>query len=390
MALFGVPFDIMDESHIQNLLTSQVAESKIIEYKRELPGNSDSNKKEFLADVSSFANTSGGDILFGIDETGGIPTSIPGLTSGLDSEILRIESILQTGLQPRIPRIQSREIRLSSGVSVLHIRIPNSWISPHMVTFQNVSRFYSRNSAGKYQLDVSEIRNSILASESLSEKIRNFRTDRILKIIAEETPIPMERNPKVILHMIPINSFNQLSTVDFNRVSPTNSRPIYASSFSTRHNFDGLLLHSISTASGLSRSYLQIFRNGILEAVSANLVQERDGSKHIPSIRFEEELIESIQRFMNLLRIIGLDTPIILMLSLIGVKGAFMAVSRRLVGRDETYIDRDQLIAPEIIIEDYSENVQRSLHGTFDSIWNAAGWPRSINYDAQGNWVGHG
>jgi hypothetical protein len=43
------------------LVDNQVSEHKTIEYKEALLGNADGDKKEFLADVSSFANESGGD-----------------------------------------------------------------------------------------------------------------------------------------------------------------------------------------------------------------------------------------------------------------------------------------------------------------------------------------
>lgn len=54
--------DIKPED-LQNLIVNGVSESKTIEYKSELPLNTGDAKKEFLADVSSFANTSGGDII---------------------------------------------------------------------------------------------------------------------------------------------------------------------------------------------------------------------------------------------------------------------------------------------------------------------------------------
>jgi len=64
------------EEDLQSLITNGVAEGRTIDYKRDLPGNSDGDKKEFLADVSSFANTGGGDLVFGMDEAGGLPTRI--------------------------------------------------------------------------------------------------------------------------------------------------------------------------------------------------------------------------------------------------------------------------------------------------------------------------
>lgn len=65
-----IPKDIKQiiQSDIQELIDNSVPEGKTIEYKRELPKKSDKAKKEFLADVSSFANSSGGDLILGIEE----------------------------------------------------------------------------------------------------------------------------------------------------------------------------------------------------------------------------------------------------------------------------------------------------------------------------------
>lgn len=48
---------------IQSLIDNSACESKLLEYKKELKIESDSDKKEFLADISSFANCTGGDFI---------------------------------------------------------------------------------------------------------------------------------------------------------------------------------------------------------------------------------------------------------------------------------------------------------------------------------------
>ena len=42
------PLESIDEGTLQGLVSDKVAEGKTIEYKQALPGNSDSEKKEFL------------------------------------------------------------------------------------------------------------------------------------------------------------------------------------------------------------------------------------------------------------------------------------------------------------------------------------------------------
>ena len=45
-----------------------MAESRYLDYKERLPGDSDEDKRELLADVTAFANTAGGDLLYGVRE----------------------------------------------------------------------------------------------------------------------------------------------------------------------------------------------------------------------------------------------------------------------------------------------------------------------------------
>ena len=200
--------DQITEEYLQALVNNLVVERKTLEYKQALPGNSDKEKKEFLADVSSFANTSGGDLIYGIieDKKTGTPKSLDGLDSeNIDQEILRLDNIIRTGIQPRLPLVTiSPPIPLKNSKVALIIRVPKSWISPHRVTFGGHSEFYSRSSNGKYPLDVGELRVAFNLSETITERIRNFRLDRISKLLANETPVPFYTTPKTVLHLIPI------------------------------------------------------------------------------------------------------------------------------------------------------------------------------------------
>ena len=73
--------EAITEGDLQELIEDQRAERKTLEYKQTLPGGNDESKKEFLADVSSMSNVSGGHLLFGIEEQAGIPQSLCGFKS---------------------------------------------------------------------------------------------------------------------------------------------------------------------------------------------------------------------------------------------------------------------------------------------------------------------
>lgn len=137
-----------------------VPEGKTIEYKQDLKLLQDNDKKEFLYDVSSFANASGGDLIFGISENRetGLPETLAGISiTNFDEEIRKIESLIRDGIAPRLMGIEIRKYDIDSGKIILLIRIPKGWNSPHQVIFKGSDKFYTRSTNGKYKLDVFEI-----------------------------------------------------------------------------------------------------------------------------------------------------------------------------------------------------------------------------------------
>src|SRR5579871_5107315 len=108
MALLHLPLSAIDETQLSRLIQAQAAEARDIEYKRETYGNADADHAEWLADASSFANTAGGDLLIGISAKKGIPQAVSPLTGNADDEILRLEQLARSGLQPRISNLEIR------------------------------------------------------------------------------------------------------------------------------------------------------------------------------------------------------------------------------------------------------------------------------------------
>jgi hypothetical protein len=171
------------------LIAAGAAESRTIEYKRMIYGSAHADYSELLADTSSFANTSGGDLVLGMDAANGIPTTIMPLAGPLDPEILRLEQIVRGGLQPRIANIAFRPVPIQAGGSVLIIRVPRSFNPPHRITRQGSNRFWARSAAGKYEPDVTELRSLFNAAPQLAQRIRDFRS--AAKIAAGAAPVPL-------------------------------------------------------------------------------------------------------------------------------------------------------------------------------------------------------
>ena len=375
-----------------SLVANAEAESRVIEYKLILPGKIDSDKKEFLADVSSFANAAGGDIVYGMEARKGVPIQLIGLQlDNVDAEKLTLEEVIRNGIAPRIVGYSIEVVPVDGTKVAIVIRIPNSFARPHMVTFKNSSRFYSRNSGGKYQLDVSELRSAFSVSVTFAERARQFRIDRLARLVAQEGPVKLKRPPIAMLHLVPATAFDAGSTVDISPLLGQSDRlcPMKSHNYhSPRYNFDGLLASDVSHRAAVS--YVQLFRNGIIEATLSDLNDDDELERKLLATNWlEEGLIEALPIYIGAQRDVGVQAPIFLMITLSGVLGYVLSVKASLRHRfNQVPIDRDQLNVPELLLEDLTKDSAEVLRPVFDAIWNAAAWPRCLNYDQNGNWTG--
>jgi predicted HTH transcriptional regulator len=202
-----LPLDQVRQRHLQSLIDAKAAETVTIEYKRETYGGNYDARAEFLADVSSFANTSGGDLVIGIDAKDGVPIAFTPLTGNVDAELLRLDQMAQTGLEPRIQKLQMCAVQIDGG-SVLIIRSTRSYNAPHRVIFKGKNRFLARSSARKYEPNVDELRAMFTLAPQLAERMRDFRLERIARIAAGDTPVRLLDEGSLVLHVVPFSAFD--------------------------------------------------------------------------------------------------------------------------------------------------------------------------------------
>lgn len=362
-----------------------------MDFKRDLPGSTDRDRNELRADVTSFANAGGGDLIFGVDEAGGLATAVPGLPGvDADAEIRRIESVIQTGIDPRVPGFESRAIQIPGKGAVIVVRAPKSWRGPHLVKINDTFRMFGRNSKGKYPFDATEIRSAFALSEELPERIQRWRDDRLAKVIGGDTPVPIEGSARLIIHLLPLSSFGgnvEFSAGELGKQKLT-FHPPGASSFDYRINIDGVLTFSGSQGEPRRHeAYCQIFRSGRVEVVSTEMVEVREAGPTLWSGWLERTLIESSASYLRGMKDLGVQLPIVVLVALSGVKDALFAVDPSL-GRRTRTIDRDLVILPDVLVDTYGLDMATVLRPICDAVWNSAGWERSLYYDENGKWNG--
>jgi hypothetical protein len=343
----------------------------------------------------------GGDILFGVTEVResnkptGVPESIEGLAGvNSDSEMRRLDNILSDGLQPRIQGLQYRWIEGATAGPVLIIRVPRSWAGPHMVVFQQSGRFYARNAAGKYPLDVFELRQSFLGSGSIADRAREFRAERVGRLLAGESPAPLNGDRLFCLHFIPHASMVGGVEVDILRAANESEavRP-FCSEYSPSHTFnlDGLLTYRPAAQEPAVNSYLQLYRNGIVESATISMVRHREGyGLSVPSLALAQQLGAFLDRTRALMKLLDVSPPASLFVSALNVRGVLLGVSERLTFyggmNNPNPFDRDHMLMREVTLMDWEGASFDLLKPLLNELWQASGLPRCFDYNDAGEW----
>jgi len=228
----------------------------------------------------------------------------------------------------------------------------------------------------------------------MADRLRNFRLERINRLVSGGGPIGLTSEHLMVLHLLPLCSARpdvRLGTADFERViGAAQPQPPGSRSYGSSFNMDGLLV-SPNWGVGAYHGYVQLFRNGFLEAVESQTLnpKEQFGSI-IPSIAWERYIVEAFPTYVRALQTLNLPPPYVAGISLLGMRGFAMAVEPGHWGGGGRLVDRDHLITDEILIESVSESSGRVLRPLFDQIWNGCGWPQSLNYDKNGDWAPRG
>lgn len=223
--------------------------------------------------------------------------------------------------------------------------------------------------------------------EASSFARQNFRDERIRKIIAGETSIEPDGKPRAILHIIPAKAFDprvrfELASL---QLETDRLRPIKGDTWKPKFEADGLV--TLALHEGKVHSYLKLFNSGIAEAASASLLTRVDKRPLISSADFEAELFEVLLKVRSIQKELGVEPPLFVLLSLIGVKGYSMGYKRERYEFDGHPIEEENLLVPETVIESYDEDVDKVMRPVFDAVWRACGCPGSPNFDENDKWA---
>jgi len=153
-------------AEIQALIDNSVAESIHLDYKgsEALVGKT----SEIAKDVSAFANSDGGIIIYGVREEGRLPKSID---QGVDHKKRTrewLEQVIQSNVSPIIDDLRIYQIPLNDSNSLYVIQVARSVRAPHQE--RESKRYYKRynfKSAPMEDYEINDIRNRATVHPSL-------------------------------------------------------------------------------------------------------------------------------------------------------------------------------------------------------------------------------
>jgi len=175
----------LTEETLRKFLSLGVPEGLYLDYKEGLSGTSEKDaKREFLKDVTAFANAAGGHLFLGVKEPSegvSVESQLVGLDNG-DAVAQDLERLASTAIDPRIPGLRIVRVPLANGRSCVAIHIPPSLSRPHMVNYAGHRSFYVRHSESSFPMTTHEVREAVLTSSSAEARARLFVERRLLEV----------------------------------------------------------------------------------------------------------------------------------------------------------------------------------------------------------------
>lgn len=280
----------LTEDDIMQLIYSKVEESNSLDFKRsESLSLTDGKKNEISKDVAAFANSSGGYIVYGIEEKDHVASGL----SFVDGNIITkewLEQIIQSRITRKIENVKIIPIRFEGDISktVYVMKIPDSPSKPHQ---SSDKKYYRRYEFCAVPMEEYEVQNMYNLKNKCILKVSNVLTHKKyiykdpiyyfnFEFLVKNIGTSISERFKIVMNVkyddihvkcqTHLNSPNVCSPEDgIVQVSFTNENPIFPDEVVSLGSFDlgfhkDLVLHMYKNET----MYLKLYYEGGLEEKS--------------------------------------------------------------------------------------------------------------------------
>ncbi len=211
------PTTLNEINHL--FIEGRIQENIHLDYKAS-PALSLNKRDEIAKDVSAFANSDGGLIIYGVKEKDNFPA---GIDEGVDDKIIDrewIESVPLFLIRPRIESIRIYPIRLVEGRSLYVIDVPKSFRGPHQSADKKYYKRHNFSAEPMHDYEITDVRSrSFEVSPAVVFRVEDYKdvliafhvenvTSRTVKnltfVLPDGLPWPSDRpTPEQLLKGIP-------------------------------------------------------------------------------------------------------------------------------------------------------------------------------------------
>ena len=350
----NIDFDDLTEAHLQRMVEDAVPESRQLEYKLALWADTGDGHREYVRDLSSFANAQGGDLLVGMAEVGSIASNLFGIeVANLPKLQEALENRHRNRIEPPITGIRMRCVDLANGRQALVIRVPSSLSGPHRD--RQDGHFFVRGETRKDQMGIHELRDAFVGSDQLIDRLRRLHAAAVDVMHRPELPFVISADPAAVISVMPLDVLRARRDLDLAYGNAVSAHWPGAAGRTWDLILEGLVLR---VASDPVCSFALSHRQGRVDAFWTI------GSKR-PDHGQDDVLLVSLEKFEIGLRDIvkatqvqlgqhGVVGPWIIMTSLVGIAGARLPMSLATLETNPP-VPRQTASLPDVIGEQIDE-----------------------------------
>lgn len=389
------PIESITADDIHALVAAGFEEGPRLDFKRDLPKDDSEGKKAFYADICAFANSAGGDLVYGIQEADGVAKEVLPLTlpMGVDGYVLKLTSAMRDSIEPGLHGVQIKAIDLTDGKHALVIRVPRSGSGIHRS--RRDGQFYVRRSRSNEQLDVPGIVSRVSDMLGREDRLASFFARRYADIASNQTSLNLRSGPKLVVHALPVRDFLSGEDVDVWGLNVQESPPFLQEGrgYSTRNTVEGRAFYDADD--NAANHYTLLMSNGVVESCT-DLVPHYwpEQYQHV-NLGYVEQCVlrfaRSLRASTYVERTCGL--PMVVRVALLGANDLRFGSGhpRKLAGSTHGLPIRQPLpllCLPDALVEAVDQPLDHLLHGTFLRMWLAWGYNRSYFYtQVDGLWT---
>lgn len=384
--MFITPKEVVDlnEENLKTIVEKKIPEGLYFDYKSNLSRKSEKEaKREFLKDVTAFANSHGGNILIGVKE----PTpnltvnqQIVGIDNG-DKIAQNLERVTSTSIDPRISGLRIVPVPLSNGKYCILVHIPPSLSRPHMVQHQGHFTFYMRHTESSFIMTTHQIRESVLSSFSAEAKAKQYMEEKERDVRLYE----IKEHPLILLQAIPLISLekrwdvldSKLESVlrGYDRQKKYRNFVNLASSIAPKLFIDGLMGRD-------SREELrwktEIHRNGYVSTIYH--IKPQKDLNNVNRYILDSAICELLEACGDLINeawsITNTDLPYLISCKYLNAKGTVLYTEAGGGDFSEPF-ERNELVWP-LHFRNVSQDVLEIIEEMCTEMYNAFGEPQAI------------